>query len=101
MNGSCKHSSLLRYGNNYGSKKFYSPGPWTQSYKTFYRRDLRIFKLTTVFVRLDWKKLTNDKHSSLLRKSVIYGQKSFITLSPGPYVIKLFYGRDLRILVIS
>jgi hypothetical protein len=36
-----------------------------------------------VFVRLDWKKLTNDKHSSLLRKSVIYGQKSFITLGPG------------------
>ena len=32
---------------------------------------------------LDWKKLTNDKHSSLLRKSVIYGQKSFITLAIG------------------
>jgi hypothetical protein len=27
VNGSCKHSSLLRYGNNYGSKKFYSTGP--------------------------------------------------------------------------
>ncbi len=26
MNGSCKHTSLLRYGNNYGSKKFYSTG---------------------------------------------------------------------------
>ncbi len=36
-----------------------------------------------MFVRLDWKKLTNDKHSSLLRDSVIYGQKSFITLRPG------------------
>jgi hypothetical protein len=36
-----------------------------------------------VFVRLDWKKLTNDKHSSLLRKSVIYGQKNFISLAPG------------------
>ncbi len=35
-----------------------------------------------VFVRLDWKKLTNDKHSSLLHKSVIFGQKSFITLGP-------------------
>jgi hypothetical protein len=29
------------------------------------------------------EKLTNEKHSSLLRKSVIYGQKSFITLGPG------------------
>jgi hypothetical protein len=27
--------------------------------------------------------LTNDKHSSLMRKSVIYGQKSFITSGPG------------------
>jgi hypothetical protein len=35
-----------------------------------------------VFVRLD-QKHTNDKHSSLLRKSVIYGQKSFMTLGPG------------------
>jgi hypothetical protein len=41
-----------------------------------------------VFVRLDLKKLTNDKHSSLLRKSVIYGQKSFIILGPGPRNVK-------------
>jgi hypothetical protein len=27
--------------------------------------------------------LARDKHSSLLRKSVYYGQKSFITLAPG------------------
>jgi hypothetical protein len=35
--------------------------------------------------------LTNDKHSSLMRKSLIYGQKSFITLAPGrsPSVIYL------------
>jgi hypothetical protein len=26
VNGSDKHSSLLRYGNNYRSKKFYSKG---------------------------------------------------------------------------
>jgi len=38
-----------------------------------------------VFVRLDWKELTNDKRSSLLRKTVIYGQKSFITLGPGHF----------------
>jgi hypothetical protein len=43
-----------------------------------------------VFVRLDCKKLTNDKHSSLLRKSVIYGQKSFITLDPGANLTKLY-----------
>jgi hypothetical protein len=43
-----------------------------------------------VFVRLDWKNLTNDKHSSLLQKFVIYGQKSFITLISGVSVIKLF-----------
>jgi hypothetical protein len=34
--------------------------------------------------------LAGDKHSSLLRKSVNYGQKSFITLGPGANVIKLF-----------
>ncbi len=28
-------------------------------------------------------RLARDKHSSLLRKSVNYGQKSFITLTPG------------------
>ncbi len=38
-----------------------------------------------MFVKLDWKRLTNDKHSSLIRKSVIYEQKSFITLGPGRY----------------
>jgi hypothetical protein len=34
--------------------------------------------------------MTNDKHFSLLRNSVIYGQKSFITLTPGSNVIKKF-----------
>jgi hypothetical protein len=28
VNGCVKHSSLLRYGNNYNSKTFYSTGPW-------------------------------------------------------------------------
>jgi hypothetical protein len=31
-----------------------------------------------VSVSLDWKKLTNDRCSSLLRKSVIYGQKKVL-----------------------
>jgi hypothetical protein len=34
------------------------------------------------------EKFTKDKHSSLLRKSVIYGQKSFLTLGPGFIVLK-------------
>ncbi len=33
-----------------------------------------------MFVRLDWRKLTNDKHSSLLQKSVIYRQKKIYTI---------------------
>jgi hypothetical protein len=40
-------------------------------------------------VRLGWKKLARDKPSSLLRTSINYGQKSFITLAPGVNVIKL------------
>ena len=40
------------------------------------------------YTRLE--KLARDKHSSLLQKSVIYRQKSFITLGPGVNVIKLF-----------
>jgi hypothetical protein len=35
VNGSCKHSSLLHYGNNFGNKKFYSTGPWGIDYKLF------------------------------------------------------------------
>ncbi len=35
-----------------------------------------------MFLRLDQEKLTNDKHSSLLRKSVIYGQKKFYNIGP-------------------
>jgi hypothetical protein len=39
-------------------------------------------------IRLE--RLALDKHSSLLEKSINYGQKCFITLGPGPIVIKLF-----------
>ncbi len=45
------------------------------------------------YTRLE--RLAKDKHSSLLQKSVNYGQKSIITLAPGPKVIKLFV-RNLR-----
>jgi hypothetical protein len=53
-----------------------------QCYKTFSVRDLRIFILSWSVSQTRPEKLTNDQHSSLLRKSVIYGQKSFITLAP-------------------
>ncbi len=33
------------------------------------------------------EKLARDKHSSLLRKSLNYGQKSFMTLASGPGAI--------------
>jgi hypothetical protein len=36
------------------------------------------------------EKLARDEHSSLLRKSVIYGQKSFITLAPGHWYQNIF-----------
>jgi hypothetical protein len=34
-------------------------------------------------IRLGWKRLARDKHSSLLRAFVNYGQKSFIILGKG------------------
>jgi hypothetical protein len=52
-----KHSSLLRTSMNYESKKFYNIVPWGQCYKTFFVRDLQIFRTKLVFVRLDWKSL--------------------------------------------
>jgi hypothetical protein len=36
------------------------------------------------------EKLVGDEHSGLLLKLVNYGQKRFITFSPGPNVINLF-----------
>jgi len=35
VNGSGKHSSLLKCGNNYSRKKFHSTRPRTQTYKLF------------------------------------------------------------------
>ncbi len=57
--------------------------PSGQFYKTFFVRDLHIFLLSQSVCQTRPQKLTNDKHSSLLWKPVIYGQKSFITLGPG------------------
>jgi hypothetical protein len=41
-------------------------------------------------IRLGWKMNVCDKHSSLLRKLVNYGQKSFITMGPGAFFIQRF-----------
>jgi hypothetical protein len=55
VNSSCKHSSLLRYGNNYGSKKFYSTGPWLIGKGAFeHKYALDIILLT--FIRAKWMK---------------------------------------------
>jgi hypothetical protein len=41
-------------------------------------------------VRLEWKKLTKDKYSSLLGKSVIDGQKKFYNIAPRSSLIDRF-----------
>ncbi len=51
-----------------------------QCYKTFFGCNLRIY-VSVCYTRLE--KFPKDKHSTLLRKSVIYVQKSFITLTTG------------------
>ena len=82
-----KHSSsLVRKYANYRHKKFLNIGPRTQCYKTF----LRIFVISyNVF---NWQAFVvySNKHSSLVRKYVNYGQKSVITLAPGVTVINFF-----------
>ncbi len=40
------------------------------------------FSRARVFVRIGWKKLTRDKHSSLIRKFVNYGQEKFYNIGP-------------------
>jgi hypothetical protein len=51
--------------------------------KPFLARNLRIFILSSNVCYTRLEKLATDKHSSLLRKVVHYGQKSFIALGPG------------------
>ncbi len=53
MNGSCKHSSLLHYGNNYGSKKFYSTGTgYPVQQRAFFQISIFIFIFTSFLL---WK----------------------------------------------
>ncbi len=80
---------------------FYNIDSRGQCYKTFLVCDLHIFVLSSTVCRTRLEKLTSDKHSILLRIFVNYRQKSFITLTPGANVIKLFSVRDLQIFVLS
>ncbi len=41
-------------------------------------------------IRLDWKSLPRTNTPAFFRKFANYGQKSFITLGPGPNDINLF-----------
>jgi hypothetical protein len=54
-----------------------------QCYKSFSVHDLQIFILSQSVCYTRPEKLTSYKDSTLLQKSEIYGQKSFITLGPG------------------
>ena len=53
-----------------------------QCYKTFFVRDLRILVVGLSVCRWQAFQACSDKHSSLLRKIVNYGQKKFVTLVP-------------------
>jgi hypothetical protein len=47
------------------------------------------------------ERLARDKHFGLLRKYVNYGSKRFHSTGPRAQCYKTFYGRNLRIFVIS
>jgi hypothetical protein len=53
-----KHSSLLRYGNNYCHKKFYSTGPWREKMgKQFYNISPASMFLSEAIISLETKGL--------------------------------------------
>ncbi len=82
-----KNSSLLRTFINYSCKKFYDYGPRGQFNKTFFVRDLQIFVLSQSVCQTRLENLTNDKHSSLLQKYVIYVRKKFYNIGPRHHVV--------------
>ncbi len=84
-----KHSSLFGLIDSGEGNMFYNIESWAQCYKTSFVCDLHIFVLNQSVLLHYPEKLTNDKHSSLLRKFVIYRQKSFITLTPVACTIKV------------
>ncbi len=74
---------------------------WGQCYKTFFVCDLQFFVLSSSVSQTRPEKLTNDKHWSLLQKSVIYGQKKFYNIGPWSQCYKTFFCCDLRFFVKS
>jgi hypothetical protein len=50
-------------------------------------------------VRLDWEKLTNDKHSCLLRKTVNHGRKKFYEIDP--WTTGSIFSPDLRRILLT
>jgi hypothetical protein len=93
VNGRGKHSSLLRCDNNYVRKMFYSTGRGANVIKLFlsviygFSCEARVFQH-----RLE--KFTNDKRSSLLWKSVIYGQKKFYNIGPWRDKVVNYFWRE-------
>ncbi len=90
-----KHSSVLQKSVMYGQKSFITLGPGVNVIEHFLC-DLWIFIQSKSVCQTRLEQLAKDKYSSLLQKSVIYGQKSFITLGPGVNVIEFFH-RELQI----
>jgi hypothetical protein len=52
-------------------------------------------------IKFRLEKFTNDKRSSLLWKTVIYGQKKFYNIGPWCRCYETFYGRKLQMFVVS
>ncbi len=63
---------------------------WGQCYTTFFVPDLRVFVLSQSVCQTRLEKLSNDNYSSLSQKSIVQGQKCFVTLGPGVDLLKLF-----------
>ncbi len=54
---------------------------WGQCYKKFLR-NLQIFVVSKSVCKTRLEKLAVDKHSSLLRKNLIYGREKFYNIGP-------------------
>jgi hypothetical protein len=111
VNGSGKHSSLLRYGNNDGRKPFTVQflghsniyeyyvslpmwrsiqclalwvGSWGQCYKTFHPRNLQIFVLSLSIFRQSWKSFSGRNALAYYKIWKIM-EKKFYNIGPWPY----------------
>jgi hypothetical protein len=73
----CKKAFARKIIQNMLSSIYKTLGAWGQCYKTFSVSDLQIFLLSKSVCLTRPEKLSNDNHSSLLQKSLIYVKKSF------------------------